>query len=416
MFKKLHINNWRQFRFIDIEFHRRLTILTGANGAGKTSLLHLLNRHWGWNLNYVSTPRYTRKGLKKYWTGFWGGEFEESNQQNQQSQLPIGRIEYMELNRPLAELTVPHQVNEAFNVNIQPMHNLYGVYVPSHRPLYIHQPVTQIPTQVDAKQQIFDRYFTELRNRFAINQRVTSPSHQVKQALISLATFGYGNRAVQTNVDALRTFEGFEEILRTMLPQSLGFRSIRIQVPDVILDTQSGEFAFDAVSGGVAALIDVSWQVYMYSLLHDEFVVVIDEPEAHLHPELQKRILPNLLEAFPRAQFVVATHNPFVVSSTPNSNVYVLNYDNERRVNSELLNTVDKAGTSNDILREVLGVDVTMPLWVDRRLGEIVERYAQSTIDEQSFARLRQELTNLGLSRFIPETIAGVVDESQRND
>jgi predicted ATPase len=34
-FKRLKIDGWRQFQSIDIELHPRLTIITGANGAGK---------------------------------------------------------------------------------------------------------------------------------------------------------------------------------------------------------------------------------------------------------------------------------------------------------------------------------------------------------------------------------------------
>jgi hypothetical protein len=34
MFSRLTLNNWRQFSQINIEFHPRLTVLTGANGSG----------------------------------------------------------------------------------------------------------------------------------------------------------------------------------------------------------------------------------------------------------------------------------------------------------------------------------------------------------------------------------------------
>ena len=47
-FKALRISDWKQFQNIDIDFHERLTILTGANGSGKTTLLHLLAKHFGW--------------------------------------------------------------------------------------------------------------------------------------------------------------------------------------------------------------------------------------------------------------------------------------------------------------------------------------------------------------------------------
>ena len=58
-FRSLRIRSWRQFEDVSIAFHPRLSILTGANGAGKTTLLHLLNRHWGWNIPYVSAPSQT---------------------------------------------------------------------------------------------------------------------------------------------------------------------------------------------------------------------------------------------------------------------------------------------------------------------------------------------------------------------
>lgn len=37
-------------------------------------------------------------------------------------------------------------------------------------------------------------------------------------------------------------------------------------------------------------------------------LLVIDEPELHLHPEWQGRILPALRVLAPRAQFLIATH------------------------------------------------------------------------------------------------------------
>ncbi len=55
-FKSLKINNWKQFDAVDIEFHDRLTVLTGANGSGKTTLLNLLGRHLDWGFRELSTP------------------------------------------------------------------------------------------------------------------------------------------------------------------------------------------------------------------------------------------------------------------------------------------------------------------------------------------------------------------------
>ncbi|KAB8046228.1 AAA family ATPase [Janthinobacterium rivuli] len=53
-------------------------------------------------------------------------------------------------------------------------------------------------------------------------------------------------------------------------------------------------------------------------------VVLIDEIETHLHIQLQKIVLPLLIEFFPNIQFIVTTHSPFVLTSVPNAVVYDL--------------------------------------------------------------------------------------------
>jgi hypothetical protein len=320
----------------------------------------------------------------------------------------IGKLEYR--SGGSATLRVPENVSEVFAVDIQGQQPANGVYVPSHRPPYIFQRVDQIPTQLDAKDQIFQTYLNELMARFSASGRTQSPSFRIKSALISLATFGYGNQAVDRNDDAVRMFEGFDRILRTVLPASLGYRRLRVRVPDLMLDTASGRFSFDSVSGGIAAIIDLAWQIYMYAQLHESFVVVIDEPEAHLHPALQQRLLPDLLQAFPTCQFIVATHNPFMVTSVSDSNVYVLTYDQHNRVESALLETINKAASANDILRDVLGVPHTMPIWAYSRLEEILERFEDAPLTAEAVAGLKEELTMLGLRNLFPSVLARVAE------
>jgi hypothetical protein len=148
----------------------------------------------------------------------------------------------------------------------------------------------------------------------------------------------------------------------------------------------------------------------MYSLIHQEFVVVIDEPEAHLHPALQQKILPDLLTAFPLVQFIVATHNPFIVASVPESNVYVLSYDPNRRVRSALLDFANKAGTANDILRDVLGLAFTVPLWVNERVEQAIQEFSGEEVSETSMRRLKERLTALGLGHVFPESVTKALE------
>lgn len=51
-------------------------------------------------------------------------------------------------------------------------------------------------------------------------------------------------------------------------------------------------------------------------------IVFIDEVETHLHVSLQRQILPMLQTFFPRVQFIVTTHSPFVLSSVKDAIIY----------------------------------------------------------------------------------------------
>lgn len=417
MFKRLNIKDWRQFSDVDIVFHDNLTILTGANGAGKTTILNLLSKSTGWNPQFTSSYGKDEKGLLKYYNSLKiiGKKLfikakNISNYNEQLKENKLGEIEFSD--GTVGDLVLPENVsNGTYTIDISGGKTERGVFINSHRPNFPYKPVRSIPTAVATRQQIYSKY-NEFNKTFVFdtyrNANEVSATSLIKETLASLAIFGYGNQSVSPNEVAKGLLEGYVNILRIVLPPKLGFENIKVIVPEVMLCTQTGDFPIDAVSGGISSIIDITWQLYMFGETSESFIALIDEPENHLHPELQKSFLGKLIKAFPKVQFVVATHNPFMIGAVKDSNVYVLNYNEEHKVFSTKLDYVNRAGTSNAILREVLGIDTSIPFWAEEQLNCIIKKYLSKDFTQINLNELRREMEEIGLADFIPETISQI--------
>lgn len=413
-FLSLEINEWRQFNSIKIDFHPRITIITGANGAGKSTILKILAQHFGWENQLLATPMISKEGSKSYFFGLFRKLL------NKEENVPntIGTLVYDNDHKSL--LNVPESGNIQYRVEIHNLQNVPGLHISSHRPVPAYQQVGNIPTQPIKAQNAYDTYFSETRSRYQNNHTQYGPVYRMKEALISMAIFGEGNQYVQKDVEVGKLFRDFKEILSKILPSSIGFKDISIRIPDVVIVTDTGNFVLDAASGGLMSLIDLAWQIFLYSHDKEEFSVIFDEPENHLHPAMQRSLVRKLLDAFPKAQFIIATHSPFIVSSVKDSAVYVLKYDQvesqvqtgiNNRVSSIKLDNVNKAGTASEILRDVLGIPVTLPEWAEGELQLIANRFKIKEITPENIELLRRQLDEAGLGEYYPEALKQIAEQ-----
>src|SRR5262249_8881777 len=53
-------------------------------------------------------------------------------------------------------------------------------------------------------------------------------------------------------------------------------------------------------------------------------IVLIDEIDLHLHPKLQRILVPRLRKALPKVQWIVTTHSPLILSSFDRHEIVVL--------------------------------------------------------------------------------------------
>lgn len=88
----------------------------------------------------------------------------------------------------------------------------------------------------------------------------------------------------------------------------------------IVVTTQGREFHFRTLPAGYKRLLymvlDLAYRSFVLNKEVDsQGIVMIDEIDLHLHPELEKEVLNRFLGTFPRIQFIVSTHSPMVLTN-----------------------------------------------------------------------------------------------------
>ena len=143
-------------------------------------------------------------------------------------------------------------------------------------------------------------------------------------------------------------FEGtdraFFEAIAHAIPAIKGFRvdtknnelAARIQMSK---DPAPYWLTYDMMSDGFKAMINICAEIAYRCIQLNGFIgveavrstpgiIMIDEIDLFLHPHWQQHVLQDLQNAFPRMQFIVTTHSPFIVQSVNSQNVIALDSQN----------------------------------------------------------------------------------------
>lgn len=84
-------------------------------------------------------------------------------------------------------------------------------------------------------------------------------------------------------------------------------------------------------------------------------VILMDEPETHLHPAWQQRLIPAAQQLLPNSQMFVVTHSPFVISSVNSGYVHVLT-EKEGKISVSEPMVCSKGDTWVDAVEDALGL------------------------------------------------------------
>ncbi len=156
------------------------------------------------------------------------------------------------------------------------------------------------------------------------------------------------------------------EVVRNAISKFLkGFSGLRIRRSPLrmVISKNEQELVINQLSDGEKGILTLVGDLArrlaianpgLEDPLQGEGVVMIDEIELHLHPAWQREIIPNLIKAFSKIQFIVTTHSPQVLSEIQPECIRILKEEEGKIVVHGASSSFGQE--SNRILEDLMGV------------------------------------------------------------
>lgn len=298
---KIHIDKLRHLKDMNIDLsseERRHLLLTGKNGSGKTSLLEALKTV----LSALNKNQW--KPYKRYIS---------SGKNDNLSQKAYGRYD----NGIIVNFNDEENLDEIF---------FGGNFITAYFPAGRKSNITMARGVEDVK----------LLNNYEF---AADPAQNLVKYMVHLKTQqAYARQAGDSKVeiDIQNWFNRFENALKILIEdKSICLDYDYKNYNFLIHQTGRLPFGFNELSDGYSSVIQIMTGIMLrmeqnwllkgtLSEYNFEGIVLIDELETHLHIELQRKILPFLTTFFPRVQFIISTHSPYILTSVANTIIFDL--------------------------------------------------------------------------------------------
>jgi predicted ATPase len=218
--------------------------------------------------------------------------------------------------------------------------------------------------------------------------------------------------AIQLNFRRKQKIE--RELSEFLLGIEVLRRARKATLEDARLKFQNGRpFSLDAASSGQSSLMLLCLSIA--SVLEDNSLVLIDEPEIGLHPDWQHRftsLLDKILSSTKGSRAIIATHSPSLVGNLPEgrSNVVGLRAINGRTVIRRV--PVDAFGWSVDrILFDIFDVETVRNEVVSGHLKELMRIIADPEINTEKLGLSLKYLKQLKMPTADP--LLRVIEEAE---
>ncbi len=222
--------------------------------------------------------------------------------------------------------------------------------------------------------------FQPVRNRFqdvihSMLRKVRSHKEGISDRALKLMDAGETSMPLQLG-DPLEKFkQAFSRLLpgKSLIRLDQKTQEIQYRVGDTTLPLTS-------LSSGEREVVTIVFDF----LLRDpqDCIVVFDEPELHLHPELSYRLLRTLRDAGERNQFIFCTHSPDIITASLDQTVVFIAPVNEPPRNQAITVREDD---ENSVVLNLLGQSVGV-ISLGKRL--VLIEGEKNSLDKQTYGAI----------------------------
>lgn len=354
--KSITIQNFRGFEDRTFEFDSKMNVVLGDNTTGKTTLLHAVQIALGAYLQAMSLI----PGGKAYRRNFKQTDQVKKRSELSKSFLPDVNKPQINIVTDFYRATFNHDTGSinGNNIEVSWYRNSNNISRRSASEL-----MNAVSEMEDVRRRADD---TRINSIFPLmlsfgaarldknykgaektKARETREAKAYKCALDEQVDFKSAFNWLYRYDKNLNKGKEFEGTIDAFL-EAMGKAIPALKIIEI--DTKNEEFnaeiqmtkdpaphwlTYDMMSDGFKAMINIVAEIAYRCIELNGFlgrnavkqtpgVVLIDELDLYLHPHWQQHVLADLQKAFPKFQFIVTTHSPFIVQSVDTNNIIVL--------------------------------------------------------------------------------------------
>jgi AAA15 family ATPase/GTPase len=329
-FSEIYIDNFKTFRKVKVNLNKELNVFTGTNNAGKTTILEALAL---WNECFRHLIVKAKKADSK--NNIRLGDFRLGHKNNNyidyRSITSVRTSRYedifydMNVNRPIVisvkikgdsfELNIPIKIKSANGGN-------YLIYVDDHDSFDFET----FNSQLDLPTPFSAIYASPVAALVSDETYVTHP--QVNQHILSRRSFLVLRNRI-AKMKSNHNYQAFENDISYILFESshtVSFevigdiaRDVKVSV-NVYFGNQNTAKDISLLGSGTLQIIEL--MLAIYEDRHDLNLIMLDEPDSHIHRDIQRRLIAILAKNSVKAQVFLTTHNESLIRATSPKNIF----------------------------------------------------------------------------------------------